>query len=76
MEIEILLEYINLFKKGKTTVQARKELLEEQRNKLVEKQKNINATIERLDYKLELYDEIISGKEKILQKIYRRRLCI
>lgn len=64
MEIEILLEYINLFKKGKTTVQARKELLEEQRNKLVEKQKNINATIERLDYKLELYDEIISGKRK------------
>lgn len=64
MEIEILLEYINLFKKGKITVQARKELLEEQRNKLVEKQKNINATIERLDYKLKLYDEIISGKRK------------
>lgn len=45
-------------------INARKELLEEQRNKLVEKQKNINATIERLDYKLKLYDEIISGKRK------------
>lgn len=64
MEIEILLEYVELFKQGKSTVKARKELLEEQREKLIEKQKNINATIERLDYKLELYDEIILGKRK------------
>lgn len=64
MEIEILLEYVNLFKQGKTTVKLRKKLLEEQRKKLIEKQKNINATIERLDDKLGLYDEIISGKRK------------
>lgn len=64
MEIEILLEYVELFKQGKSTVKARKELLEEQREKLTQKQKNINATIERLDYKLKLYDEIISGKRK------------
>ena len=64
MEIEALLEYVNLFKQGKTTVKARKRLLEEQREKLIEKQNNINATIERLDYKLELYDEIIVGKRK------------
>ena len=64
MEIEILLEYVNLFKQGKTTVKSRKKLLEEQREKLIEKQKNINTTIEKLDYKLELYDEIISGKRK------------
>ena len=64
MEIEALLEYVNLFKQGKTTVKARKRLLEEQREKLIEKKNNINATIERLDYKLELYNEIISGKRK------------
>lgn len=64
MEIEILLEYVNLFKKGKSTVELRKKLLEEQREKLIVKQKNINATIERLNYKLGLYDEIISGKRK------------
>lgn len=64
MEIENLLEYVNLFRQGKTTVKARKKLLEEQREKLKEKQESINATIERLDYKLELYDEIILGKRK------------
>lgn len=64
LEIEILLEYIDLFKQGKSTAEARKKLLEEQREKLIEKQKNITATIARLDYKLELYDEIISGKRR------------
>ena len=55
---------VNLFKKGKSTVQERRNLLEEQREKLIEKKNNINATIKRLDYKLELYDDIISGKRK------------
>ncbi len=64
MEIEILLEYVKLFKQGKNTVVARNELLEEQREKLLKKQKDINDTIKRLNYKLELYDEIISGKRK------------
>lgn len=64
VEIEILIEYISLFEKGKITVNARKQLLEEQREKLLEKQKSINATIDRLNYKLELYNEIIAGKRK------------
>lgn len=64
MEIEILLEYVNLFKQGKGTVKERRKLLEEQRRKLIKKQNNINATIERLEYKIELYDDIILGKRK------------
>lgn len=64
VEIEILLEYMALLEKGKTTVTARKTLLEEQRIKLLEKQKNINVTIERLNYKIALYEEIESGKRK------------
>ena len=61
VKIEILIEYMNLFEKGKGT---RKKLLEEQREKLLEKQKHINETLERLDYKIELYEEIESGKRK------------
>ena len=64
VEIEILLEYMALLEKGKTTVTARKTLLEEQRIKLLEKQENINVTIERLNYKIALYEEIESGKRK------------
>lgn len=64
VEIEILIEYMTLFNKGKSTVDARKKLLEEQREKLLEKQKNINETIDRLNYKIELYEEISLGKRK------------
>ncbi len=64
VEIEILIEYMSLMEKGKTTVEARKKLLKEQREKLLEKQKNINMTLERLDYKIELYEEIEAGKRK------------
>lgn len=64
VEIEALIEYMNLLDRGKSTVSARKELLEEQKEKLLEKQKDINTTIERLTYKIKLYDEIASGKRK------------
>lgn len=64
VEIEALLEYMQLFEKGKSTAKRRKEILEEQREKLLEKQKNITVSLERLDYKIELYNDIVSGKKK------------
>lgn len=64
MEIEILLKYVNLFKKGSSTLKERKNLLEEQKQKLLKKQNDINETLERLNYKIELYDEIEAGKRK------------
>lgn len=69
VEIEILIEYISLFEKGKSTVKARQQLLEEQKEKLLNKQKNINETIKKLNYKLQLYDEIIDGKRKDFTEI-------
>lgn len=64
VEIEILIEYMNLFESEKETALARRNLLVEQREKLQEKLDNINSTIDRLDYKINIYDEILSGKRK------------
>ncbi len=64
VEIEILIKYMNLLEQGKNTVFERKNLLSEQKNKLLEKQKSISSTLDRLDYKISLYDEIIDGKRK------------
>lgn len=64
VEIEMLLEYFDLMEQGKKTVTARKELLEEQKNRLLEKQKNINETLDHLNYKLSIYEEIEQGKRK------------
>lgn len=64
VEIDILIEYMTLLERGRETVDARRKLLEEQREKLIEKQKNITATIDRLDHKINIYEEIASGKRK------------
>lgn len=64
VEIEVLIKYMTLFETGKSTVETRKKLLEEQREKLKKKQNNINQTLERLNYKIKLYNEIIEGKRK------------
>lgn len=64
MRIEALIEYMNLFNEGKKTVTARKNLLLEQREILEAKRKDITTTIEKLDYKIGLYNEIEAGKRK------------
>ena len=64
VEIEKLSEYFELLEKGKKAVTARKQLLEGQKEKLLEKQKRINETLERLDYKIKTYEDIEQGKRK------------
>ena len=64
MEIEALIEYVTLYKEGKNTALARKNLLIEQKEKLENKLEDITSTIDRLNYKIKLYDEIINGKRK------------
>lgn len=66
MPIEALIEYVSLFRQGDETVQARKELLIEQRRLMIEKQKEIAKTIERLSWKIEQYSEL-AEKEKELR---------
>jgi len=64
LEIETLKRYVSLFRQGTKTVKERKILLEEQRNKLLKKQGDIKATLDRLNYKIEKYEEIEKGKLK------------
>ena len=64
MTIEVLTEYINLYKQGDKTIEARKKLLIEQKEKLLSKQEEIANTIKRLEYKIEIYNEIAKGERK------------
>ena len=64
VEIEVLSKYLKYLEEGKDTVSERKALLEEQKEKLLVKAKSINTTIEKLDYKIKLYEEIEQGKRK------------
>lgn len=68
LPIEVLIEYVTLFQQGDTTIDARKELLIEQRNILQKKLEDITQTIERLDTKIDRYDQTILAKERELKK--------
>jgi DNA-binding transcriptional MerR regulator len=68
LPIEVLIEYVSLFQEGEGTVDARKELLIEQRNILQQKLDEITKTIERLDMKIDRYENTIALKEKELKK--------
>lgn len=67
LPIESLIEYVSLFQKGDSTVDARRDILIEQRDLLLEKLNDIKATVDRLNYKIDSYDSV-RVKEKDLTK--------
>ena len=67
LPVEVLKRYIELFFEGDSTLMARKSILVEERQKLIEKRDAIQATIDRLDYKISVYeDKMISSEKKLL----------
>lgn len=68
LPIEVLIDYVTLFQQGDETIEARKQLLVEQRKQLIEKMEDIKKTVERLDYKIARYDNSIVRKENELKK--------
>ncbi len=67
LPIEVLIEYVGLFQQGDSTIEARKELLIEQREILREKLEAVQATINRLDYKIDVYENEMVPFEKKLK---------
>lgn len=58
VSIETLQEYLALFEQGDSTYEERKQLLVNERTRLLEKRKQLDETIEHLNWKIEHYDEI------------------
>ena len=57
VQIEALVEYVRLFQLGDSTKDARKALLMEQREQLKSRMEEMQRSLERLDYKISLYEE-------------------
>jgi DNA-binding transcriptional MerR regulator len=64
--IEVLIEYVNLFKEGEDTQESRKTLLKEQRDRLAELIANLQKILEKLDFKIENYGTTVLTMEKKL----------
>ena len=67
LPIEVLIEYVGLFQQGDETIEARKELFIEQRKQLITRMEDMKKTLERLDYKIALYEQVVVEKEKELK---------
>ena len=68
LPIEVLIEYVSLFQQGDATIEARKALFVEQRRLLMERMAEMQKTLERLDYKIAVYEQTVVDKENELTK--------
>jgi DNA-binding transcriptional MerR regulator len=64
LPVEVLTEYIKLVKQGDQTIEARKEILKEQRVLLLARMKEMQKTQDILDYKIEVYENAVLKTEK------------
>lgn len=66
ISIGTLIEYLRLFKKGDSTIEARKQLLISQREVMQKKLDEIQSSFERLNFKIDNYEKILIEREKEL----------
>ena len=69
VQIEALIEYVALFQQGDETIGARKALLIEQRDQLVERMAEMQRSLDRLNDKIERYDQVLMTKEHLLRHL-------
>ena len=65
VQIEALIEYVALYQQGDATLDARKELLKEQREQLLARMAEMQASLDRLDRKIVLYERGLMGRERM-----------
>lgn len=66
LSIEVLIEYMDLVQRGDETVETRKEILREQRDLVAARIQEMQKTLELLDHKIRVYENIILTKEQAI----------
>ncbi len=64
LPIEVLIEYVGLVQQGDRTIEARKEILKEQRDLVAARIQEMQKTLTLLNHKIEVYENAILTKEK------------
>jgi DNA-binding transcriptional MerR regulator len=66
LPVEVLIEYVALVQQGDHTIEARKEILREQREQLAARMSEMQKTLDILDHKIEVYENAVLKKEKAI----------
>ena len=69
LPVEVLIEYMDLVLQGDSTVEARKEILVEQRDLLASRMEEMQKTLDRLNYKIDVYEKALLKKEQEMLQV-------
>jgi MerR family transcriptional regulator, aldehyde-responsive regulator len=69
LPIEVLIDYMELIQEGDSTIEARKEILVEQRDLLASRITEMRKTLDLLNHKIEIYDKAILTREKEMVRV-------
>ena len=73
VQIEALIEYVDLFQQGDATLDARKALLVEQRDQLVSRMAEMQASLDLLNQKIDRYEQGMMRAEQQLRRLHAER---
>ena len=73
VQIEALIEYVDLFQQGDATLEARKNILVDQRDQLVARMEEMQESLDRLNQKIENYDRDMRKAEEHLRNLEEKR---
>jgi DNA-binding transcriptional MerR regulator len=69
LPVEVLIEYMGLVQQGDATIEARKEILVEQRDLVAARLEEMQKTLDRLKYKIEVYEKALLKKEQEMLQV-------
>ncbi|WP_195560823.1 MerR family transcriptional regulator [Anaeromassilibacillus sp. D41t1_190614_C2] len=73
VQIEALIEYVALFQQGDDTIDTRKALLIEQREQLLARMEDMQKSLDRLNMKIERYEQGLMTKERQLRRFHEEK---
>lgn len=69
LPIEVLIGYFELVEQGDETIEARKQILEQQRAQLVARMAEMQETLDLLNHKIQVYENAVLKAEKALTEV-------
>jgi DNA-binding transcriptional MerR regulator len=69
LPIEVLTKYVRLYQQGDATIEARKEILREQRDLLLARMAEMQKTLDMLNYKIAVFESTLVEKERELAQL-------
>ena len=68
IQVEALIQYVSLFQQGEDTTEGRKQIPIEQRELLLERMEEMRQTLERLNSKIDRYEQTVAVAEQKLRR--------